>query len=386
MLAGYPYPGRNDKNVFNRRAALQLAPLARVRVASVRTWRPGRPLREDCDDGPVRVSHLSVPQYPRAPGWAEAWNLRVVAAWVKRLMRRELREADVLHSVGGSYSGLVGGWIARGEGVAHVAQLIGTDVNSDLPRLWGAAAVRSFPERVDCVGCNSRALRSAYEQLFPTADAATVIYRGVPLDLFTDPSPPREGPASFLYLGGLPDYGRLPSRSNTKGGFTLMEAWRRFERELVESGATLSFGGPDATGPELLRWRDDLVYPGSVELLGLRTPDEVRADLRAATVVVVPSLEEGLPNVAMEAGASARPVIGTTVGGLPEVVEHDRTGWLVPAGDAESLGSAMVGAARSPRRVAEMGVEARRHIETRFDAKTFASQYVALYQRAIEGR
>ena len=64
----------------------------------------------------------------------------------------------------------------------------------------------------------------------------------------------------------------------------------------------------------------------------------------AARALVQPSFYEGLPVVIMEAMALARPVISTYVGGIPELVEHNKTGWLVPASDDSALAGAMAAA------------------------------------------
>ena len=56
--------------------------------------------------------------------------------------------------------------------------------------------------------------------------------------------------------------------------------------------------------------------------------------------LILPSFAEGLPVVIMEAMASARPVIATTIAGIPELITPD-CGWLVPAGDAQALASAI---------------------------------------------
>jgi glycosyltransferase involved in cell wall biosynthesis len=63
----------------------------------------------------------------------------------------------------------------------------------------------------------------------------------------------------------------------------------------------------------------------------------VRSELLAARALVLPSFAEGLPVVLMEAMALRRPVISTFVAGIPELVREGQEGWLVPAGDSETL-------------------------------------------------
>jgi glycosyltransferase involved in cell wall biosynthesis len=79
---------------------------------------------------------------------------------------------------------------------------------------------------------------------------------------------------------------------------------------------------------------------------------DVQDLLLASRALVSASFAEGLPVVMMEALALRRPVLGTCVAGIPELVEPGRSGWLVPAGDVEALAQALVAVARMP--VAEL--------------------------------
>ena len=69
--------------------------------------------------------------------------------------------------------------------------------------------------------------------------------------------------------------------------------------------------------------------------------DDIPCLLAAADALVLPSKSEGLPLVVMEAMAASTPVVATAVGGVPELVEHDRTGLLVPAEDDAALAAAI---------------------------------------------
>src|SRR5262249_3612688 len=67
----------------------------------------------------------------------------------------------------------------------------------------------------------------------------------------------------------------------------------------------------------------------AVDFVGWVAPDQIPALLNGATAVVIPSRQEGLPLVAVEAALMARPVVATRVGGLPEAIVHQQTGVLV---------------------------------------------------------
>src|SRR5205807_1915549 len=132
-----------------------------------------------------------------------------------------------------------------------------------------------------------------------------------------------------------------PRGQNVKGGETLLSAWRAREEDLRRAGASLLVGGPGATERRIGRWRATLRYPEAVIACGPIAPDDVGGHIRASDAVVLPSLQEGLPNVAMEAAACGRAVLGSNVGGVGEVVAHDSTGFLTPPGDVEAWGAVL---------------------------------------------
>lgn len=100
----------------------------------------------------------------------------------------------------------------------------------------------------------------------------------------------------------------------------------------------------------------------------------------ALDLVVIPSFTEGLPNVALEAFASAVPVVGTAVGGVPEVIEHGISGFLVPPGDPEALARGIIEVLGSEDRRRSMGERGRHRIENHFTFAAQATQYRQLLQ------
>ena len=110
---------------------------------------------------------------------------------------------------------------------------------------------------------------------------------------------------------------------------------------------------------------------GRIHWLGNR--DDIPGLLRAADVLVLPSLWEGMPNVILEAMAASRPVIATSVEGSSEVVIGGETGWLVPVRDPESLGAAMLNAAIDPQRCRVFGLNGRERVYIFFIDQTVAA-------------
>jgi glycosyltransferase involved in cell wall biosynthesis len=124
-------------------------------------------------------------------------------------------------------------------------------------------------------------------------------------------------------------------------------------------------------GPEMSRLRSvAAALDAPVRFLGrVEHPHTV---LASGDVLVLPSATEGQPAVAIEAGLSGLPVIATRVGGLPEVVQHGRTGLLVNPGDVDEL----VGAIRAALKTGpDMGKAARAHCLARFDLGRIATPW-----------
>ena len=101
---------------------------------------------------------------------------------------------------------------------------------------------------------------------------------------------------------------------------------------------------------------------------------EVRAHIRSARALLLPSFAEGLPIVLMEAFALGRPVITTYIAGIPELVDPS-CGWLVPAGDEVALASALDEClSADPDTLAAMGREGRARVEAWHDLHTNAAR------------
>lgn len=147
----------------------------------------------------------------------------------------------------------------------------------------------------------------------------------------------RGSPPEVLY------YGRIERR---KGVHVLVEAAQR----VLERGTDARFrfiGGDTKSGPagrSMLehvrsrvseRWRDRIVFEPS------RPRTELGRAIRGAAACCFPSLWENFPNVVLESMAMGAAVVGSRVGGIGEVIEHGKSGWLVEAGDADGLSHAL---------------------------------------------
>jgi glycosyltransferase involved in cell wall biosynthesis len=209
------------------------------------------------------------------------------------------------------------------------------------------------------------------------AERMTVIYNGVDGDVFFPTTPPGDAIAGQneapLVVGCVAFL--LPR----KGVTHLIDAFRQ-----VVDGcprARLRIVGDGVARPALQEQVAALDLGRHVEFLGARL--EIPELMNGFDVFVLPSLWEPFGLVIAEAMACAKPVVATQVGGIPEIVEHERTGLLVPAGEPTPLAEALLALLHDPALRTRMGEAGRRRFLERFDSRTMAAQYEALYETLL---
>ena len=167
--------------------------------------------------------------------------------------------------------------------------------------------------------------------------------------------------------------GRL---SPEKGFRVLADAAGTVLRLFPAAGFVLFGEGPERPAIERrvrrLGVADRFVMPGFTRALDRYLP--------WADVFAIPSFTEGLPNVALEAGAAGVPVVATAVGGNPEVVADGRTGYLVPPGRPDVLAGRVVSLLRDDSARRRMGEAARHRMHDEFTFDAQAGAYIRLLE------
>lgn len=111
---------------------------------------------------------------------------------------------------------------------------------------------------------------------------------------------------------------------------------------------------------------------------------KVSSYYQAADVFVLPSLNEGLANVILEAMACALPVIGTKISGTEDLINSKVEGLLVPPGDEASLGEAMASVLRAPQTMREMAAMAYKKAVERYSMKNIGNAYFNIYKKLLK--
>lgn len=157
-----------------------------------------------------------------------------------------------------------------------------------------------------------------------------------------------------------------------KGFAVLIEALRRLRERNTAFHCELIGEGPLRAALEAQRTTAGLEQ--ALSMPGARPQEDVRAMLSRVAVFVMPSVttpegnQDGIPVALMEAMASGAAVVGTTVSGLPELIEHEVNGLLVPPNNAGALAEAIARLLADPALRRRLGEAARRSVEREFDA------------------
>ncbi len=160
-----------------------------------------------------------------------------------------------------------------------------------------------------------------------------------------------------------------------------LDTVRIFERVSREVDAVLLMvgEGPERSSVQALARRVGVL--DQMRFLG--TQQDIGQIAAMADVFLLPSELESFGLSALEAMACGVPVIGSDAGGLPEVVRHSESGYLLPVGDVEGMAARTIEVLKDDERRREMGQAARHRVESLFGAERVVSQYEAAYARVL---
>ena len=276
------------------------------------------------------------------------------AAMVARWMRRE--QVAHLHVHFGSVGATVGVLVKRLAG-CHLSYTIhGPDEFDDVPGQQLALKMRE----ADAVVCISQFARG---QLMRISDPAhwsklRLCRLGV-------------APSQFRFAlregGAIPRLLCVGRLTPAKCQVLLVQACARLRDAGVAFHLTLVGAGPDRGRVE--RALAELGMQDLITLTGALNQNQVREQFAQADIFVLPSLAEGIPVVLMEAMASGVPCVTTPVNGIPELIEHERTGLLARPGDVESLTAQLRRLIEDPALRRPLALAARDKVLADFDLK-----------------
>lgn len=333
-----PSPWDPMRGSFNRQQFGRLAERhstdALVAVDFRQRWR-GK--RGTVDSGALRQDYFTFVYPPRFGRSLHGWCW-LICVLLQRGLRLRRAGYDCLLVSWAYPDGAAARRLARWLGIPYVLKVHGSDLNVQAEHYLRRRQIRAALRDAAAVVAVSRALGDKAVAIGAGPGQVRVIYNGVNSDLFTsgdryqarrDLGIDDQGPL-VLFVGNL---------KASKGCLDLLEAFPAVLAQRAD--ARLVFVGDGPSRARIAARAAELGCADQVRCVGAIAHAHLAPWFRAASLLCLPSHNEGVPNVILEAMACGIPVVATHVGGIPEVVT-DFSGNLVPVHDQVALSRALV--------------------------------------------
>lgn len=219
--------------------------------------------------------------------------------------------------------------------------------------------------------CNADILKERMvNRLHIDSKRIDVIPNGVDADFFIDAKNNKPELPIILFAGRL-----VPE----KDPMSLIRAFRMVSNVFPDARLEIVGNGP--LKDRLLSYISSHSLESNAELFP--GTDDIRSFYRRSCVLVLPSVQEASPNVIIEAMACGIPVVATCVGGIPELVEHGKTGLLTQPGDHQDLAKAIIALLKDKPKRLQMGISGRENILNKFTIEKVIQQTEKVLCRAI---
>lgn len=217
---------------------------------------------------------------------------------------------------------------------------------------------------------------------FPLRRRVSVILNGIDLEKFQPNQTSRNAIREELRIEQADlVIGIVGQLTRRKGQLELVRAFARVVRELPRAvlvivGSPL-FNRDQEYADSIQQTATELGFDDRVRMTGPRS--DVSAVMQAIDLLVVNSSVEPFGLVALEAMACGRPVLAAISGGIPELIEHRRNGWLIKQGDEDALTDAIVHLGRDPGLRGQFAAQGKRHVTSRFSADRYVAELHDFY-------
>jgi glycosyltransferase involved in cell wall biosynthesis len=326
---------------------------------------------------PSRAAWLRYPVVPGILGLSSSGFMLYgrLATRISRL--HQIKPIDVIHAHAAMPCGHAAKLLGRRLGIPFVVTVHGLDAfnscaEDGIAARWRrqrSMEVYSAASRVICI---SSRVESVIKTRAPEISTC-VIYNGVDPGLFVPNSDLPQPPASeILAVGSL-----LPS----KGHGLVLNAVSRLKFAFPDLRCRIIGEGPNRGEFESLA--NKLGIEKQVQFLGWQSRAQVAEAMQRCSIFVLPSSNEGLGCVYLEAMACGKPVIGCRGQGIDGVVEHGKNGLLVPPDGLEELVQELSTLIRSPELCRHIGNAGRETVMQKFTLTHQAEQMISVYREAV---
>lgn len=366
VVTGLPDATGPGRSAFNRVFVNELTNLGvEVTLVHARSINPSRELvsKRLMDGIECYTISAFVPPLPCIGG----------PIFISRLFEQSFKRLDlafdVVHAVGGG-AAIAASIAADFKGKPLILQFIGDDVNTRLKNSLKDYRFLNAVFTSTCLCFNSNKLLETFRTLVPLTQKCEVVYRGVRPEEFKSIHADAEE-VRLLFLGGIPS-------GNEKGALTLVKAIQCLDKADLPTRLNFVIGGPRSlTLVSRIKVRNPRLRTTFVGEIDRKSVIE---ELESSHIVLIPSLNEGVPNLLFEAMASGNMVIASDVGGIPEVLAHGVSGILVKPGDHVMLAESIMDAISDKQKIRDFS-ESGRQIVEKFDYRNFSSAYIRIYKQ-----
>ena len=248
-------------------------------------------------------------------------------------------------------------------------------------RLKGNALSRWKYDQVDRFICASDAIRKMLLADGVAPSRAVTVHEGIDVG-YVAAAPPASLHEEFWLPHGAPIVGNVAALVPHKGQRHLVEAAALVVREVPD--ARFVIAGEGELRPTLEHLIKHLDLEKHVVLAGFR-PDVLSLH-KAFDIFVMSSITEGLGTSLLDAMASRRPIVATTVGGMPEVVQDGETGMLVPPRNDRAMADAIVKLLKDAALRERMGAAGLALVKARFSAERMVTDTLRIYEEVVSSR
>jgi teichuronic acid biosynthesis glycosyltransferase TuaC len=320
-------------------------------------------------------------RYPQVPGnfgLSSAGKL-LYARLLRRIQKlHSVKPIDVIHAHAALPCGHAAALLSRRLNIPFVVTVHGLDVFNNchlggIPAAWRRKVSVDVFRAARNVVCISGKVQEILKTGTPAETCSTIVCNGVDPSLFSpNPAEGEQFDPEILIVGTL-----LPS----KGHELVLRALGHLRPSFPQLRCRIIGEGPDRARFETLV--RELGIGQQVRFVGRQSRSEVAEAMRRCSVFVLPSRNEGLGCVYLEAMSCGKPVVACRGQGIEEVIEHGENGWLIPVNGLDELVRGLSALLASPELRTRIGTAARHTILGKFTLSHQAQYLARIYREGI---
>lgn len=294
-------------------------------------------------------------------------------------------KADIVHNQL-EYANIYGGWAANKLRIPSVSTMHTIAQKESNVKLWLHQELEFFFLRKYCsmvISVSAETRRSYRQEAKISDEKSCIIYNGINLTHYKSDKSPQADREAVLKQFGIPPTSNLLMTvavlREPKGIQYMLHALPEVLK--AHPNTYYMIVGDGDYKEELMKQTNQLGIRNQVIFTGTR--NDIPNLMSFADLFILPSLTEALPTVLAEAMAASVPILATHVGGIPEMIQENVNGRLVPPKDVNTLSKVCIEMLSNPQQLHKLGDEGRKLVEGKFNIHTQIDQLQNLYIQMI---